>query len=95
MARILELYDHPPGHGRVVCVDEFRPCNKLSDAYKSVIADQRGVSEEFVESLRRRLRKESSWIVSTTDATGDLSIAEWAARSAPESNSNSRNFLGC
>jgi len=27
MARILELYDHPPADGRVICVDEFGPLN--------------------------------------------------------------------
>ncbi|WP_285488196.1 IS630 family transposase [Amycolatopsis taiwanensis] len=27
MARILDLYDHPPADGRVVCVDEFGPLN--------------------------------------------------------------------
>jgi hypothetical protein len=27
MRRILELYDHPPDDGRVVCVDEFGPLN--------------------------------------------------------------------
>jgi transposase len=27
MARILDLYDHPPAEGRVVCVDEFGPLN--------------------------------------------------------------------
>lgn len=27
MARILDLYDHPPAHGRVICVDEFGPLN--------------------------------------------------------------------
>ena len=25
MSRILDLYDHPPADGRVVCVDEFGP----------------------------------------------------------------------
>lgn len=29
MRRILELYDHPPIDGRVVCVDEFGPLNLL------------------------------------------------------------------
>jgi transposase len=29
MARILDLYDHPPADGRVVCVDEFGPLNLL------------------------------------------------------------------
>jgi transposase len=29
MRRILELYDHPPDDGRVVCVDEFGPLNLL------------------------------------------------------------------
>jgi hypothetical protein len=27
MARILDLYDHPPLDGRVLCVDEFGPLN--------------------------------------------------------------------
>jgi transposase len=27
MARILDLYDHPPADGRVICVDEFGPLN--------------------------------------------------------------------
>ncbi|MEQ7009324.1 IS630 family transposase [Actinopolymorpha sp. B17G11] len=27
MARILDLYDHPPTDGRVICVDEFGPLN--------------------------------------------------------------------
>ncbi|MHA6797892.1 transposase [Bounagaea algeriensis] len=29
MSRILDLYDHPPADGRVVCVDEFGPLNQL------------------------------------------------------------------
>ena len=29
MRRVLDLYDHPPGDGRVVCVDEFGPLNLL------------------------------------------------------------------
>lgn len=27
MNRVLDLYDHPPTQGRVVCVDEFGPLN--------------------------------------------------------------------
>lgn len=27
MARVLDLYDHPPSDGRVICVDEFGPLN--------------------------------------------------------------------
>jgi hypothetical protein len=27
MRRVLDLYDHPPADGRVVCVDEFGPLN--------------------------------------------------------------------
>lgn len=27
MGRILDLYDHPPVDGRVICVDEFGPLN--------------------------------------------------------------------
>ncbi len=27
MAQILDLYDHPPADGRVICVDEFGPLN--------------------------------------------------------------------
>jgi hypothetical protein len=29
MHRILDLYDHPPTDGRVVCVDEFGPLNLM------------------------------------------------------------------
>lgn len=29
MRRILDLYDHPPADGRLVCVDEFEPLNLL------------------------------------------------------------------
>jgi len=29
MRRILDLYDHPPADGRVICVDEFGPLNLL------------------------------------------------------------------
>ncbi|WP_390829689.1 transposase [Lentzea alba] len=29
MQRILDLYDHPPADGRVICVDEFGPLNLL------------------------------------------------------------------
>ncbi|WP_223165590.1 hypothetical protein [Lentzea indica] len=29
MQRILDLYDHPPTDGRVICVDEFGPLNLL------------------------------------------------------------------
>ncbi|MCW2717590.1 MAG: Transposase, family [Pseudonocardia sp.] len=35
MRRILELYDHPPEDGRVVCVDEFGPLNLLPRKGKS------------------------------------------------------------
>ncbi|MFC0629379.1 transposase [Kribbella deserti] len=27
MVRILDLYDHPPADGRVICADEFGPLN--------------------------------------------------------------------
>jgi hypothetical protein len=29
MHRILDLYDHPPDGGRVICVDEFGPLNLM------------------------------------------------------------------
>lgn len=29
MRRVLQLYDHPPADGRVICVDEFGPLNLL------------------------------------------------------------------
>jgi len=35
MRRVLELYDHPPEDGRVVCVDEFGPLNLLPRTGKS------------------------------------------------------------
>jgi len=34
MQRVLELYDHPPAGGRVVCVDEFGPLNLMPRAGK-------------------------------------------------------------
>jgi hypothetical protein len=30
--RVLDLYDHPPAEGRVICVDEFGPLNLLPRA---------------------------------------------------------------
>ena len=29
MHRVLDLYDHPPDDGRIICVDEFGPLNLL------------------------------------------------------------------
>ena len=30
MSRVLDLYDHPPADGRVICADEFGPLNLQS-----------------------------------------------------------------
>lgn len=29
MQRVLQLYDHPPADGRVICLDEFGPLNLM------------------------------------------------------------------
>ena len=41
MRRVLDLYDHPPDDGRVVCVDEFGPLNLLPRKGKGDLAVRR------------------------------------------------------
>ncbi|WP_413800592.1 DrmB family protein [Streptomyces iranensis] len=64
----------------------------ISDAYRKVLAHECEVSEEFVESVRRRHSAEEASTHSVADADDDLSIAEWAAFSAPESVADSETF---
>ncbi|MET8014691.1 DUF1998 domain-containing protein [Streptomyces sp. NPDC005271] len=64
----------------------------IADSYRGVIAHQCGVSQEFVESVRRRHAAEAASTPSAADADDDLSIAEWAAFSAPESVTDSKTF---
>ncbi|WP_208720526.1 DrmB family protein [Amycolatopsis circi] len=63
----------------------------LVDHFKSIIAIQCSVSEEFVESVQRRAAKNSS-VWPSTNSDDDLSIAEWEAFSTPESVTNSKTF---
>ncbi len=63
----------------------------LSDAYRDVIADQCEVQKEFVDNVRRNA-DESASLLSAADADDDLSIAEWAAFSLPESVVDSKTF---
>ncbi|SNY88460.1 hypothetical protein SAMN04244553_5434 [Nocardia amikacinitolerans] len=63
-----------------------------ADAYKKVIAIQCGVSEEFVENLRNHHVSRARSSVKAVDPDEDLSIAEWAAFSAPESVAESQTF---
>jgi transposase len=37
MARILDLYDHPPAGGRVICVDEFAPIEPAAPARAGLV----------------------------------------------------------
>lgn len=64
----------------------------VADAYRSVIAHECAVSEEFVESIRRQHVTESASTPAVTESDGDLSIAEWAAFSVPGSVANSKTF---
>ncbi|WP_326811540.1 DUF1998 domain-containing protein [Streptomyces scopuliridis] len=64
----------------------------ISDAFRTVIAGQCEVPEEFVEALRRRHANEAASMPSAADSDDDLSIAEWAAFSVPESVADSNTF---
>ncbi|GAA1892512.1 DUF1998 domain-containing protein [Streptantibioticus ferralitis] len=64
----------------------------MSDALRTVIANQCEVPEEFVETLRRRHADEVASMPSAADSDDDLSIAEWAAFFAPESVADSKTF---
>ncbi|MFE9395235.1 DrmB family protein [Streptomyces flavidovirens] len=64
----------------------------VSDAFKTVIASQCGVLEEFVDTLRRSYADGAASIPAVADSDDDLSIAEWAAFSVPESVADSRTF---
>ncbi|MYU56348.1 MULTISPECIES: DUF1998 domain-containing protein [Streptomyces] len=63
-----------------------------SDVFKEYIARDCEVPEAFVETLRRRHADEASSMPSALDTDDDLSIAEWAAFSAPESVTESQTF---
>ncbi|MFF5589355.1 DrmB family protein [Streptomyces hygroscopicus] len=63
-----------------------------SGLLKSLIALQCDVSEEYVETVRRRHFEEVAPVPSAADSDDDLSIAEWAAFSEPESVTNSQTF---
>ncbi|MEU7511389.1 DUF1998 domain-containing protein [Streptomyces sp. NPDC042898] len=62
------------------------------DAFRTVIANQCEVSEELVESIRRRHVHDSASSPSAADADDDLSVAEWAAFSDPGSVAGSKTF---
>ncbi len=64
----------------------------ISGAFRTIIANQCEVSEDFVDSLRRRHADEAASSPSALDSDDDLSIAEWAAFSAPESVTDSSTF---
>ncbi|MGW1836430.1 DrmB family protein [Streptomyces sp. NPDC002067] len=63
----------------------------ITEAFRARIAELCEVSEEFVEMLRRRHVDEAAARSQVADPD-DLSIAEWAAFSAPESVADSQNF---
>lgn len=64
----------------------------ISDAFRTVIAAECEVPEEFVETLRRRRSDEAASMPAAADSDDDLSIAEWAAFSVPESVADSKTF---
>ncbi|MGW7543419.1 DrmB family protein [Streptomyces sp. NPDC054770] len=64
----------------------------ISEALRTVIANQCEVTEEFVETVRRRHADEASSMSPVVGQDEDLSIAEWAAFSAPESVADSKTF---
>ncbi|MDH6626676.1 hypothetical protein M2271_004493 [Streptomyces sp. LBL] len=64
----------------------------ISDSLKEVIADQCDVPKEFVENVRRRHADGAASMPSAADSDNDLSIAEWAAFSLPESVMDSETF---
>lgn len=63
-----------------------------SGLLKSLIALQCDVPEELVETVRRRHFEEVAPVPSAADSDDDLSIAEWAAFSEPESVTDSKTF---
>ncbi|MGY1500502.1 DrmB family protein [Streptomyces sp. QTS52] len=64
----------------------------ISDSYRVVISNQCEVTEEFVETVRRHHGDETSSLSSASDEDNDLSVAEWAAFSVPDSVTNSKTF---
>ncbi|MFZ3570312.1 DrmB family protein [Streptomyces sp. BH097] len=63
-----------------------------ADAFRNILAIKFSVSEDFIESLQRRHAQETAAATTVVDADDDLSIAEWAAFTAPESATMSRTF---
>lgn len=64
----------------------------ISEALVTIIAGRCDVSEEFVETMRSRHVGQASSMPSQDDPDDDLSIAEWAAFSVPESVADSNTF---
>ncbi|MGX9918993.1 DrmB family protein [Streptomyces sp. NPDC002248] len=64
----------------------------VADAYRTLIADQSGVDAGFVEEVRRRHADEAVSSPSPADSDEDLSVAEWAAFSAPDSVADTKTF---
>ncbi|MET8800669.1 DUF1998 domain-containing protein [Nocardia sp. NPDC004568] len=96
-----------PAHGDLSDADEltqkiinhqFWPALKnavnspMSDSYIAVLADQCGASADFIDSLLRRHTDEAAARPRTAPSDDDLSIAEWAALSGPESVTESKTF---
>lgn len=67
------------------------PDGPLAGDFKKIIAVQCDVSVEFVESVWHRTTDEAT-SKPATNPDDDLSIAEWAALSAPESVAGSKTF---
>ncbi|MFF2074503.1 DrmB family protein [Kitasatospora sp. NPDC058162] len=64
----------------------------VSDVLRTRIAEQCGVDEDFVDTVRRRSAGPTGSNPVEDGSEEDLSIAEWAAFAAPESVSDSKTF---
>ncbi|MCF2529188.1 DUF1998 domain-containing protein [Yinghuangia soli] len=64
----------------------------VSDAFRQIIAVECRVSEDYLEDLRQQLAGGGSSAAGTGPSDEHLSIAEWAAFSAPESVVDTKTF---
>ncbi|MFI6792031.1 transposase [Nonomuraea sp. NPDC050383] len=75
MQRVLELYDHPPAGGRVICVDEFGPLNLMprkGKRWREFLS--------FLKTLRRRWPGERLYVIMDNYSPHKHSqVRAWAA----------------
>jgi hypothetical protein len=65
MARVLDLYDHPPANGRVICADEFGPFEPAAPAWQRLVPRPApGAAAGHVQPHRRgtaHVSRHSTW----------------------------------